>query len=144
MSWRKTKWKIKQDGRLAPAYFSPNYNYFGQPLQTVKNETTVLKLIFKSFLQTSIPPLISIFYAKFYHNFILRQSLLTTMRHRAVEAELKQLCSESTVIDYISLKLFWTLKHHASKWMWRNFFFAFWRVSSNKYFKGAYWKDARW
>ena len=26
------------------------------------------------------------------------------MRHRAVEAELKQLCSESTVIDYIKFK----------------------------------------
>ena len=31
----------KQDGRLAPAYFSPEYKYFDQHLQTVKNETTV-------------------------------------------------------------------------------------------------------
>ena len=51
-----------QDSRLAPAYFSPNYKYFDQLLQTVKNETTVLNLVFKGFLQTSIPPLISIFY----------------------------------------------------------------------------------
>ena len=42
-----------QDGRLAPAYFSPNYKYFDQLLQTVK-KTTVLILIFEEFLQTSI------------------------------------------------------------------------------------------
>ena len=48
----------------SPAYFAPNYKYFDQLLQTVKNETTVLNLAFKGFLQTSIPPLISIFYAK--------------------------------------------------------------------------------
>ena len=52
----------KQDGRLAPAYFSPSYKYFDQLLH--KNETTVLNLVFKGFLQTSIPPIISIFYAK--------------------------------------------------------------------------------
>ena len=28
----------KQDGRIAPAYFSPNYKYFDQLLQTVKNK----------------------------------------------------------------------------------------------------------
>ena len=55
----------KIDGRLAPAYFSPNYKYFDQLLQTVKKETTDLTLVFKRFfLQTSIPPLISILYAK--------------------------------------------------------------------------------
>ena len=32
---------IKQDGRLAPPYFSPEYKYFDQHLQTVKNDTTV-------------------------------------------------------------------------------------------------------
>ena len=52
---------------LAPAYFSPNYKYFDQPLQTVKNKTTVLILVFKEFLRTSIPPLISVLYAKGYH-----------------------------------------------------------------------------
>ena len=30
-----------QDGRLAPAYFSPEYKNFDQHMQTVKNETTV-------------------------------------------------------------------------------------------------------
>ena len=33
--------KWQQDGRLAPAYFSPEHKYFDQHLQTVKNETTV-------------------------------------------------------------------------------------------------------
>ena len=49
---------------LAPAFFSPNYKHFNQLLQTVKNKTTVLILVFKEFLQTSIPPLISVLYAK--------------------------------------------------------------------------------
>ena len=40
---------VKQDGRLAPAYFSPNYKYFDQLLQMVKNKTTVLILVFKVF-----------------------------------------------------------------------------------------------
>ena len=31
----------KQDGRLAPAYFSHEYKYFDQHLPTVENETTV-------------------------------------------------------------------------------------------------------
>ena len=31
----------KQDGRLAPAYFSHEYKYFDQHLPIVKNETTV-------------------------------------------------------------------------------------------------------
>ena len=37
---------IEQDGWLAPAFFSPNYKYFDQLLQTVKNKTTVLILVF--------------------------------------------------------------------------------------------------
>ena len=56
---------------LAPAYFSPNYKYFDQLLQLVENKTTVLILVFKEFLQTSIPPLISIRYAKEYYEFPL-------------------------------------------------------------------------
>ena len=44
---------VQQDGRLAPAYFLPNYKYFDQLLQTVKNKTTVLNLVFKEFLQTT-------------------------------------------------------------------------------------------
>ena len=44
-------WTIKQDGWLAPAYFSPNCKDFDQFLQTVKNKTTVLILFLKEFLQ---------------------------------------------------------------------------------------------
>ena len=68
---------VEQDGRLAPAYFSPNYKYFDQLLQTVKNKTTVLKLVFNEFLQTSIPPLISVPYAKRYQDFPLKNFCLT-------------------------------------------------------------------
>ena len=60
----------EQDGRLAPAYFSPNYKYFGLILQTVKIKTTVLNLVFKEFSQTSLPPLISVLYAIGYHDFL--------------------------------------------------------------------------
>ena len=56
--------KLKQNGQLAPAYFSPEYKYFHQHLQTVKNETTVQNLVFEGFLQTSIPSLIFIFHEK--------------------------------------------------------------------------------
>ena len=36
------KWEeLKQDGRLAPAYFSLEHKYFDQHLPTVKNETIV-------------------------------------------------------------------------------------------------------
>ena len=66
--------------RPAQAYFSPNYKYFDQLLQTVKNKTIVLILIFKEFLQTSIPPLISVFYAKGYHDFPLKNFCLTVPR----------------------------------------------------------------
>ena len=65
----------QQDGRLAPAYFSPNYKYFDQLLQTVKNKTTVLNLVSKEFLQTSIPRLISVLNAKGYHDFSLKRFL---------------------------------------------------------------------
>ena len=60
---KRIEWKTKQGGRLPPAYFSQEYKYFDQHLPAVKNETTVY-LVYESFLQTSIPPLISIFYAK--------------------------------------------------------------------------------
>ena len=69
--------KGKQDGRLAPAFFSPNYNYFDQLLQTVKNKTTVLILVFKEFLQTSFWPLIFVLYAKGYHDFLSKLFCLT-------------------------------------------------------------------
>ena len=66
---------------LAPANFSPNYKYFDQLLQTVKNKTTVLILVFKEFLQTSIPPLIFVLYAKGYHNFPLKNFRLTVPKN---------------------------------------------------------------
>ena len=66
---------------LAPAYFSPNYKYFDQLLQRVKNKTTVLILVFKEFLQTSIPPLISVLYAKGYHYFPLKNFRLTVPKN---------------------------------------------------------------
>ena len=72
---------VKQDGRLAPAYCSPNYKYFDQVLQTVKNKTTVLILVFKEFLQTSIPPLISVLYTKGYHDFPLKNFRLTVPKN---------------------------------------------------------------
>ena len=62
---------------LATAYFSPNYKYFDQFLQTVKNKTIVLILVFKEFLQASIPPLISVLYTKGYHYFPLKNFCLT-------------------------------------------------------------------
>ena len=71
----------KQDGRLAPAYFSPNYKYFDQLLQTVKNKTTVSILVFKEFLQTSIRPLICVLYAKGYHDFPLKNFCLTVAKN---------------------------------------------------------------
>ena len=76
-----TEMILEQDGRLAPAYFSPNYKYFDQLLQTVKNKTTVLILVFKEFLQTSIPPLISVLYAKGYHYFPLKFFCLTVPKN---------------------------------------------------------------
>ena len=66
---------------LEPAYFSPDYKYFDQLLQTVKNKTTVLNLVFEEFLQTSIPPLISELYAKGYHDFPLKNFRLTVPKN---------------------------------------------------------------
>ena len=68
---------VKQDDRLAPAYFSPNYKYFDQFLQAVKNKTFVLILVFNEFVQTSIRPLISVLYAEGYHDFPLENFCLT-------------------------------------------------------------------
>ena len=73
--------KEYQDGRLAPAYFSPNYKYFDQILQRFKNKTTVLILVFKEFSQTSIPPLISVLYAKRYNDFLLQNFCLTVPKN---------------------------------------------------------------
>ena len=70
-------WMKKQDDRLAPTCFLPNYKFFDQLLQTAKNKTTVLNLLFKVYLQTSIPPLISAPDAKGYHDFPLEKFDLT-------------------------------------------------------------------
>ena len=72
---------LQQDSRLAPAYFSLNYKYSDQLLQTVKNKTTVLILVFKEFLQTSIRPLTSVLYAKGYHNVPLKNFCLTVPKN---------------------------------------------------------------
>ena len=66
---------------IAPAHFSPNYKYFDQLLQTVKNKTTLWILVFEGFLQTSIPPMISVFYAKGYHDFPLKNFRLTVPKN---------------------------------------------------------------
>ena len=62
---------------LAPAYFSPNYKNFDQILQTVKYKTTVLLLVVKEFLRTSIPLLTSVLYAKGSYDSPLRNFRLT-------------------------------------------------------------------
>ena len=72
---------------LAPAYFSPNYKYFDQLLQTVKNKTTVLILVFKELLETSIPPLTSVLYAKGYHEFLLKNFRLTVPKNFVEEPD---------------------------------------------------------
>ena len=69
--------QVKQDGRLALAYFSPNSKYFDQLLLTVKNKT----IVFKEFLQTSIPPLISVLYAKGYHDYPGKNFCLTVPKN---------------------------------------------------------------
>ena len=47
----------------------------------VKNKTTVLILVFKEFLQASIAPLISVLYAKRYHDFSLRNFCFTVPKN---------------------------------------------------------------
>ena len=71
----------KQDGRLAPPYFSPIYKYLDQLFQTVKDKTTVLILVLKEFLQTSTPPLIFVLYAKGYHDYPLKNFCLTVPKN---------------------------------------------------------------
>ena len=70
---------------LAPACFSHNYKNFDQHLQSVKNKTTVLILVFKDSLQTSVRPLISLPYAKGYHKFPLKNFRLTVPKNFAGE-----------------------------------------------------------
>ena len=73
--------KSQNGNMLAAAFFSPNYKYFDQHLETLKNKTTVLILVFKESLQTSIAPLISVLYAERYHDFPLTNFRLTVPKH---------------------------------------------------------------
>ena len=75
---------IKQDGRLAPAYLSPNYKYFDQFLQTVKKRLKTKLLFWYQFSNSfykSIPPLISVLYAKGYNDFPLKNFRLTVPKN---------------------------------------------------------------
>ena len=73
LNWQQN---TEQDGQLSPAFFSPNYKYFDQFLQTVINKTTVLILVFEECLQTtSTTP--SVLYAKRYQDFPLKIFRLT-------------------------------------------------------------------
>ena len=54
-------------------------------MQTVENKTTVLILVFKEFLPTSIPPLISVLYAKGYHCFPSKNFRFTVPKNFAEE-----------------------------------------------------------
>ena len=65
----------------APVHFSPKYKYFDQLLQTIKNKRTVLILVFKEFLQTLIRSMISVLYAKGYHDFPLKNFCLTVPKN---------------------------------------------------------------
>ena len=56
------------------------YKQFDHFLETVKNTTTVLILVFKEFYK-SIPPLISVLYAKGYHDFTLINFRLTVPKN---------------------------------------------------------------
>ena len=58
-----------------------NCKYFDQLLQTVKNKTTLLTLVFKEFLQASIRPQISVLYANGYHDFQLINFCLTVPKN---------------------------------------------------------------
>ena len=82
--WRISEWWIPegltecQTRRPASTGMSsPNYKFFDQLLQTVKNQTTLLISVFKKFLQTSIPPPISVLYAKGYHDYPMKNFCVT-------------------------------------------------------------------
>ena len=119
-----------QDDRLAPAYFSPNHKYFDQLLQTVKNKTTVLILVFEELVQTSVPPLISVLYAKGYHDYPLKNFCLTVpkkIRRGTLLCFTKVQVSKKIMdkrgggkerVSRFSVKIF--LPHSAEKFCWGN------------------------
>ena len=69
----------KQDGRLTTAYFSHNQNCLNEILQMVKNKITVLNLVSKGFLHTSILSLNSILFLqkRGYYDFTSKNGCLT-------------------------------------------------------------------
>ena len=67
----------KQDGRYT---FRPTTNILINFSKRLK-KTTVLILVFKEFLQTSIPPLISALYAKGHHDYPLKNFCLTVPKN---------------------------------------------------------------
>ena len=86
----------------------------------VKNKTTVLILVFKEFLQTSIWPLISVLYAKRYHDFPSKLFCLTVPNNFVGEPfsvsenfwYRKILCFRGLYYDFrISVEIF--LSHNA-------------------------------
>ena len=61
-----------QNSRLAPTYFSPNYKFFDQLLQTVKNETAVLNLVFEGFPTNINSTMSKVFCLKVPKNFVIQ------------------------------------------------------------------------
>ena len=78
--WLRIADKLRTKRPASTGIFLPNYKYFDQLLRTVRNKTAVLNLVFKEFLRTSIPPLISVLYAKGYHDFPLKNFCLKVLK----------------------------------------------------------------
>ena len=76
---RKTT-EIKTRRPASTGIFFAQIQIFDQLLQAVKNKT-VLILVFKEFLRTSVRPLISVLYAKGYHDFPLKNFSLTVPKN---------------------------------------------------------------
>ena len=67
--------------------FFAQLHLFSSTLHTIENETTVFNLVFKGFLQTYIPQLFSLFYAKEEdHDFPLKIFCLTVPKKIVGEA----------------------------------------------------------
>ena len=77
----KCQWCLDQGFTRRPAsnsiFFAQQQFFWDQLLQTAENKLTVLILVFKEFLQTSIWPVISVLYAKGYHDFPSKLFCLT-------------------------------------------------------------------
>ena len=64
-------------------------------MQTVKNKTTVLLLVFEEFLKTSVQPLISVLYVKGYHDFLLKNFCLRVPKNFVEEP----LCFKKSLVS---------------------------------------------